>query len=542
MSKKSLVTSAAILAGAGFIVKILGAFFRIPLTNWIGADGMANYAPAYAIYSVLLVISTAGLPVATSKMVSERYAVGQYREAERVFKLSRFLMTALGVLGGLVVLFGAGPIAEHFIHIPGSALAMQATAPALIIVPIMSAYRGYFQGQQNMNPTAVSQIVEQIFRVGIGLSLGYYMINGTLFAEQYDPGARGAAGGCFGASAGAIFGLITVLLIYSANKKAIRKRIRKDQNKVRESSGHILKTITIIAIPITIGAALLPLMNSIDASIVNYRLLQTGWETETAKDLYGQLTSMADPIIGFPQVFMQAIIVSIVPMVSAAKRVNDHEGLNETIALGLRMTTMIAMPCAAGLLVLAQPALLLLYPLQEESAISATPCLQVLALGFIFLALVTTMTGILQGLTKQNWPVINLAIGIVIKIIVTWALVGIGSINIVGAAIGTLCAYLTAATLDYLCVRRFTGVRIPVKQTVVKPALSSIVMAVIVYGAYKLFMLAGHNSIATLAAIIVGACVYGVMVIKTKAITRDEVVAIKFGTKIAAIGDKLRLW
>ena len=125
-------------------MKILGAFFRIPLTNWIGADGMANYAPAYAIYSVLLVISTAGLPVATSKMVSERYAVGQYREAERVFRLSRLLMTALGVLGGLVVLFGAGPIAEHFIHIPGSALAMQATAPALIIVPIMSAYRGYF--------------------------------------------------------------------------------------------------------------------------------------------------------------------------------------------------------------------------------------------------------------------------------------------------------------------------------------------------------------------------------------------------------------
>lgn len=542
MSKKSLVTSAAVLAAAGLIVKVMGAFFRIPLTNWIGADGMANYAPAYAIYSVLLVISTAGLPVATSKMVSERYAVGQYREAERVFKLSRMLMTALGVMGGLIVFFGAGPIAEHFIHIPGSALAMQATAPALILVPIMSAYRGYFQGQQNMNPTAVSQIMEQLFRVGIGLSLGYYMINGTLFAAQYDPGAKGAAGGCFGATAGAVAGLITVLLIYSANKKAIRGRLKRDHTTERESSGHILKTITIIAIPITIGAALLPLMNSIDASVVNYRLLQTGWETEAAKDLYGQLTSMADPIIGFPQVFMQAIIVSIVPMVSAAKRVDDREGLNDTIALGFRMTTIIAMPCAAGLLVLAKPSLLLLYPLQVESAISATPCLQVLALGFIFLALVTTMTGILQGLTKQNWPVINLAIGIAIKIIITWILVGIQSINIVGAAIGTLCAYLTAATLDYLCVRRFTGVRIPVKQTVIKPAISAIVMAVIALGAYKLFMFAGHNSIATLGAIIVGACVYGIMIIKTKAVTRNEIASIKFGAKIVKIGDKLRLW
>ena len=542
MSKKSLVTSAAVLAVAGLIVKILGACFRIPLTNWIGADGMANYAPAYAIYSVLLVISTAGLPVATSKMVSERYAVGQYREAERVFRLSRLLMTALGVLGGLFLFFGATPIAEHYVHIPGSALAMQATAPALILVPIMSAYRGYFQGQQNMNPTAVSQIVEQLFRVGVGLSLGYYMINGTIFASQYDPGARGAAGGCFGASAGAAAGLITVLLIYSANKKAIMGRIRRDKTTARESSGQILKTITVIAIPITIGAALLPLMNSIDASIVNYRLLQTGWETEAAKDLYGQLTSMADPIIGFPQVFMQAIIVSIVPAVSAAKRIGDRKGLNATIALGFRMTTIIAMPCAAGLLVLAKPSLLLLYPLQVESAISATPCLQVLALGFIFLALVTTMTGILQGLTKQNWPVINLAIGIAIKIIITWCLVGIHSINIVGAAIGTFCAYLTAATLDYLCVRRFTGVRIQVKQTVIKPAIAAIIMAAIAAGAYRLFLFAGHNSIATVGAILVGACVYGILIIKMKAITRNEIVGIKFGTKIAAIGDKLRLW
>lgn len=541
MAKKSLVTSAAVLAAAGLIVKVLGAFFRIPLTNWIGAAGMANYAPAYAIYSVLLVISTAGLPVATSKMVSERYAVGQYREADRVFRLSRMLMIILGVLGTVVVIFGAGTIAE-IVHVPSSALAMQATAPALLIVPIMSAYRGYFQGQQNMNPTAVSQIMEQIFRVGIGLSLGYFMMNGSLFAEQYDSGARGAAGGCFGASAGAVAGLATVLLIYGMNRKSIHRRIRNDKTETRESSGSIIKTIVIIAIPITIGAALLPLMNTIDASVVNYRLLATGWEKTQAYDLYGQLTSMADPIIGFPQVFMQAIIVSIVPMVSAAKRIGDRKELNDTVSLGLRMTTIIAFPCTVGLFVLAKPALLLLYPLQVESAISATPCLRTLAIGFIFLALVTTMTGILQGLTKQNWPVINLAIGIAVKIIITWILVGIKSINIVGAAIGTLCAYLTAATLDFICVRRFTGVRVPVSVTVVRPAISALVMGVVVFGAYKLFMLTGHNSIATLLSICVGAAVYGLMIIKTKAITRDEIVSIKFGTKIAGICDRLRLW
>ncbi|MDD4200718.1 MAG: polysaccharide biosynthesis protein [Eubacteriales bacterium] len=541
MSKKSLVTSTAVLAAAGLIVKILGAFFRIPLTNWIGAVGMANYAPAYAIYSVLLVISTAGLPVATSKMVSERYAVGQFREADRVFRISKILMTTLGLMGAIVVIFGAGTIAE-MVHVPGSALAMQATAPALLVVPLMSAYRGYFQGQQNMNPTAVSQIMEQLFRVGIGLSLGYLMMNGSLFADQYDSGARGAAGGCFGASAGALAGLATVLVIFALNKKFIRARIRSDKTGVHEVSGKIIKTLIIIAIPITIGAALLPLMNAIDASVVMYRLQATGWETKAAEDLYGQLTSMADPIIGFPQVFMQAIIVSIVPMVSAANRLNDLRELRNTISLGLRMTTLIALPCTIGLLILAKPTLLLLYPFQVESAISATPCLRVLSIGFVFLGLVTTMTGVLQGMTKQNWPVVNLAIGIAVKIIVTWALVGIHDINIVGAAIGTLCAYLTAATLDYICVVRFSGARIPVKAAIVKPLTSSLVMGVFVFASYKLFMLTGHNSIATLLAICVGAVVYGIMIIKTKGINRDEMLGIKFGSKLVVICDKLRLW
>ncbi len=541
MAKKSLLTSAAILAGAGVIVKILGAFFRIPLTNWIGSAAMANYAPAYAIYSVLLVISTAGLPVATSKMVSERYALGQYREADRVFRISRTLMSLLGLASCLAVLFGASLIA-NIVHVPSSALAMQATAPALFFVPIMSAYRGYFQGQQNMNPTAVTQIVEQVFRVAVGLSLGYIMLHGSLFASQYDSGARGAAGGCFGASAGAIAGLAMILIIYGMNNKGLKKRIRRDKTDVYESTGKILKTIIVIAIPITIGAALLPLMNSIDASVVNYRLLATGWEKQTALDLYGQLTGMADPIIGFPQVFMQAIIVSIVPMISAANRVNDKGELNGTIALGLRMTTIVGFPCAVGLFVLAKPALMLLFPLQLESAVNATTCLRILALGFIFLSLVTTMTGILQGLTKQNWPVINLAIGIAVKIIITWTLVGVHSINIKGAAIGTLVAYFTAATLDYLCVKRFTGVKIPVSVTIIKPGISALVMGAFALATYKLFMIVGHNSLATLAAIIVGAMVYGIMIIKLKGVTRDEMLSIKHGNKLVRICDKLRMW
>ena len=542
MSKKSLVTSAAVLGAAGIIVKILGAFFRIPLTNWIGAEGMANYAPAYAVYSILLVISTAGLPVATSKMVAERCAVGQFREANRVFKKSLTLMTALGVFGALVVVIGAVPIANG-VKVPGAALALLATAPALVLVPIMSAYRGYFQGQQNMNPTAISQVVEQVFRVGVGLALAYYMIGAPLFAETYDSGARGAAGGTFGATAGAIGGLITMLIIFSRKKKDIYDKIAHDETTEYEATKSILKKIVILAVPITIGASLLPLMNTIDAAVVNRRLMATGWEMDMAHDLYGQITSMADPIVGFPQVLMQAIIVSIVPMVAAAKRLADTNDLHGTINLGIRMTTIIGLPCAFGLFALAQPALLLLYPLQKESAINATPCLQVLALGFIFLALTTMLTGVLQGLGKQMWPVINLAIGIAVKVIITWILVGVHALNIVGAAIGTLCAYLIASSLDYRCVKKFTGVTVPVKQTVTKPLICAVVMGIVVKILYiALMAVLGHNSIATLLAIAAGACIYGVLVIKTHTIRREELLGLSMGRKIVKICDKLHLW
>ena len=202
---------------------------------------MANYTPAYALYSFLLVVSTAGLPVAISKMVSERCAKGQFREAERVFRISRTLMMVLGVIGFLVLLIFGKHIAE-LIDIPGSALSMKATAIALLLVPVMSSYRGYFQGMQEMRPTAISEIAEQSFRVLFGLVLAYsLMANEYSIASGYTPEQRGAAGGCFGASAGAIGGLAVMLIVYLAAKKKIKRRIKRLRNgrhDTEEDRGH----------------------------------------------------------------------------------------------------------------------------------------------------------------------------------------------------------------------------------------------------------------------------------------------------------------
>lgn len=542
MTKKSLLKGAAIMAVAGIIVKVLGAFFRIPLANFIGSIGMANYAPAYSLYGFLLVISTTGLPVAISKMVSERYAVGQFREAERVFKISRMLMFILGVMGFLVLFFFGDVIAE-LINVPGSALSMKATSLALLLVPIMSSYRGYFQGMQEMRPTAISEVAEQLFRVCFGLILAYVLMGSQYEMLGYSAEQRGAAGGCFGASAGAMGGLSVMLIVYMISRKKIKHRIKRDRTSEHEPAGVILKKIAVIAIPITIGSCIMPVVNLIDSGIVMTRLLSSGWEETAAESLFGQLTGFASPIIQFPQVFMLAIVMSLVPMVSAASRVGDREGLHNNISLGLRMTTIISFPSAVGLFILAEPVLTLLYASQKASAAGAAPCLRIYAIGFIFLAIITTMTGALQGIGKQHIPVINLCIGVIVKFIVTWYLTSVPTVNVKGAAIGSAIAYFIAMALDLMAVKKYSGVRFRAGITVIKPMISSLVMGVIVFVLYKLtYNVFGSNTISTMISILAGIIVYGIMILKMKAVEREELMSISAGRKLAVICDKLRLW
>ncbi len=542
MSKKSLLKGAAVMAAAGFIVKLLGAVFRIPLANMIGSIGMANYYPAYSMYSFMLVFATAGLPVAISKMVSERYAVGQFREAERVFRLSRTLMMIIGVIG-FIVLFFCNELIADLINLPGSALAMRATSVALLLVPIMSSYRGYFQGMQEMRPTAMSEVAEQSFRVIFGLMMAYLMLQSQFEILGYTAEQRGAAGGSFGASAGSIGGLAVMLIVYMASRKKIKLRIRRDKTTEREPAGDILKKIAVIAVPITIGSAIMPIVNLIDAGIVQNRLLSSGWDATAAESLYGQLTGFASPVIQFPQVFMSAIVMSLVPMVSAANRLGNRKELHGHISLGMRMTTIIAFPAAVGMFALAEPILTLLYASQKASAIGAAPCLQIYSIGFVFLSIITTMTGALQGIGKQHLPVINLCIGVVVKCIITWTLTAIPYINVKGAAIGSAAAYLIAMTLDIIAIRKYSGVRFPLGLTIIKPLISALVMGAVVVLVYMgLNSLLGSNGTATLAAIFVGVIAYGLMVLRTKTIRREELLDVSFGRKLVSICDKLRLW
>ena len=520
---KTFVKGAVVLGIAGITIKVLGAAFRIPLTNIIGDSGMGYYQTAYPIYVLFLTIATAGIPTAISRMVAERNAVDQPYEAHRVFKLSFMLLLTVGLASSSLLFFGAERITA-FIKEPEAVYAMKAIAPALFFVPLMASFRGYFQGRQNMTPTAVSQVIEQLFRVAVGLGLAVYLLpKGLQFS---------AAGASFGATAGGIFGLAGILILYLFRKKEIAADLEGADRTPVESVGTILLGLLVIAVPITIGASIMPIINAIDTAIVKSRLVEIGYDSALARGLYGQLTGMAAPLINFPQVLTQAVAMSLVPVVASAYRRKEIGFMQRNIALGLRFALLLSIPCAMGMTVLAGPIMLLLYPLQKESAANAASCLAILAVGIVFLATVQTLTGVLQGVGKQLIPLRTFFLRALVMRLLTFALSGSPSVNVRGAARGTVAAYLVAAALNLFAVRKYTETKIDGRLTFLKPLVSASVMGVVVLLLHRMSVGVLGNAVATLLAIVVGAAVYGYMILATHAVTMEEIGMIPRGDRL----------
>lgn len=521
---------ATILAVAGIISKIFGAFFRIPLTNLIGAEGMSYYGVAYPVYSFFLILATAGIPVAISRMVSERIALGDYRNAHKTYKVSFLLMFVIGAVSFAVCFFFAGEIATRMGN-PGAKASLMAIAPALLLAPIVSSYRGYFQGQQNMMPTGLSQVAEQILRVVVGLVLAFALVKQSL--------ELASAGATFGASIGLVASLLVLGVIYFMGR-ARRSELIRACNTEEENTGSLIKTLLRISVPITIGSTIMPLMMIIDSMIIMNRLQATGWSYSESKTLYGLISGFCDPLIGFPGVFIDAICISLMPAVTAAFTLKLKDDLDRSIQSSFKLMMVVAFPCAMGLIVLAEPILTMLYPMQLESAIMAVPNLQILSLSVITLSMMRVLSSALQGIGKMVLPVFNLFIGSIVKVTVSYALVGIPSLNINGAAIGSVSAYLVAGILNYLAVRKYAGTKINLAKSFVGPMVSTLIMGAATFGAYKLFfMLLGRNSVATLASIIVAVAVYFIAIFITRTMDRDDVLKMPKGELIVKLTDRI---
>ncbi|MDR3072061.1 MAG: polysaccharide biosynthesis protein [Clostridiales Family XIII bacterium] len=535
-TQKTFMAGAMILAVAGVLSKVLGAIFRIPLTNFIGAEGMGYYQAAYPVYTLILIVSQAGFPVAISRLVSERVVVGDYYGAHRVYRVSLTVMAIVGTFFTLLLWFLAEPLTRYLEDLNGAVHAMRAIAPAIFFVTIMSAQLGYFQGLRNMRPSAVIQVVEQLFRVGIGLLLAYLLLSkGKDYA---------AAGATFGATAGGIAGFLVVMLIYIAFRRTRGFDARLEASHIRfqdqqQSVKTILSRLFAITIPITIGASIMPIMYNLDLVIVANRLSAAGWNPEDVRSMYGQLTAMAGSVVNLPFVLTEAMAISIVPTVVAAWKMRDTRFLHRNVTLSIQVTSIIAMPCMIGMMALAKPIMLLLYPTQKEDAIAAAPSFFILAIGILFLGLNTSLTAVLQGVGRQGVPVRNMFIGALFKALFTFVLTGIPALNIRGAAAGTVIAYLIAAVLNTLAVKKYTRARIEWSKSILRPFISALVMGGLAYLSHKLLLGILGNSLSTLVGVALGGICYVVMLFVTKAVTEEELAGFPKGKTLVKMYRKV---
>lgn len=527
----SFVKQAAILAFAGLFARLLGFLYRLPLTNMIGDEGNGIYSAGYYIYTFFLVMSSSGLPVAISKMVSERYALKQYKSAHRVFKVSLIVATVAGTIGMFVMLFGASWF-TMIIKSPGSYYAILTLTPTILIVAVMAVFRGYFQGMNTTIPTAVSQVIEQIFHAVFSIFLAYIFVKTSVEA-----GAAGATAGC---GIGALAGLIFIVFVYYITKPRINKKLRRDKSEVKgESDKKIALELIKIAIPIITGTAIFSMTNLIDMQMVMGRLTYKGAYTiKQATELYGQLTGKYVTLTTLPVSISTAFATAILPTIATSVVLKDKEGLNRKINTTLRITMLISIPAAIGIGVLGDQILLLLFPKYSGGGI----LLKVGAISIIFLALSQIVTGILQGVGKVYVPAVNALIGAVVKIPLNYILISIPSINVVGAVISTIVCYMIASILNLIALVKYTEVIPDFKSILVKPLISSAIMALACYVFYNfLNMFLNNNSISTIVSIIVSMLVYMLFMVLIKGVDKNDLQLVPLGGKVIKFLSKRNL-
>lgn len=529
----TFIKNAAILSVAGIFVRALGAVYRIPLARYAGDEITGLYQMAYPIYSMLLAVSITGPPIAIAKMIAERVAKQRYRAAQKVFQISLLLLGVVGLLSTVILMLASPALVQNVLGDERALGSLLAMAPAIFFIALVSGMRGYFQGLQLMVPYALSQMVEQIVRVGVSLGLGLYLLSLGYLPDKV------AAGISSGVTFGGLASLLALVFFYSKLKPYLEKKWQRERY-VGESGRAIVREFAALAIPITIGGVVLPLMQLIDAAVVPRRLLAAGFTQSEATGLYGNLSGMATPLINLPQMFTVALVASLIPSIAEAISLGQRRLVQHRASLTLKLAMLINLPAAVGLSVLATPISTMLYGEQNGAAVGYP--LSVLAYVVAFLALQQTTTGILQGLGRTHIPVINLFLGALTKLGATYFLTAIPSLNIRGSALSTVIGFAVSSTLNYRAMRRISGVQVSIGQVFVRPSLAAAGMGVVAVYSYRWLAGMFANTVATLLAVFIAALFYGVLILLTGSLTVSEVAALpKIGPRLSQILLKLHL-
>lgn len=540
MSKRknnNFLVQGSILAMAGLVSRIIGLLYRIPMTNIIGDEGMGVYSTAYSIYSILLLISSYSLPLAVSKMVSAAIGAKQYRNAKRVFTCAMLFGTSVSTVAALVMYFGAEFFSYELMHMPEAVYAMQALAPAVLIMGILGVLRGYFQGRSTMIPTAISQLLEQVLHVAVSLLAGYHLYArgaardslGNYYATSY-----GAAGATLGTSAGALAAMLFCLLLYLMFRPLEARQCRRDRARQPESYGRLLKTVIITIVPILISATVYQLIVTVDQAIY------AAYIGEDYRSIWGVYANKYTLLYNVPIAIASALSASTIPAISGAMAGRNMAEVRSRITAAVRFSLLISIPSAVGLAVLAEPCMNLLFS-SDTNALAARMMLYGSS-AVVFFSLSTITNGILQG-TGHFWipirnAVISLALHVPLLALFLWVL----ELDIMGVVLGNLLFPLFICLLNDRSLRRLLHYRRELVKTFFMPLLASGVMGALAYASYTgLRLLSLGNAVSLGASILLAILVYLVILLLSGTVDEVELASLPKGRSLAALARRLHL-
>ncbi|MFI3207343.1 MAG: polysaccharide biosynthesis protein [Clostridia bacterium] len=523
--KQGFMKGAAILSVTTFLVKLLGLAFSVPIANIVSTEGMSYFYTAYDIFIIFLLLSTSGIPVAVSRMVSTSFAQGEKANAEKIHKVTMYIYIVVGALGTLVMFFFAEQTAALMGN-PSAKYCVMALAPTTFFISITSTYRGYFQGRSNMTPTGVSQAIEAVAKVFIGIGLAVIVLDVT-GSDEY-----AAAAAIIGVTVSSLFAMLYLMICkWRQNKKD--KLVYKENQRATRGTRSIVSELVKFSVPIIAGSCFLSVLDTIDMALVMQRLQEAvGFSAEEASWCRGVL-GHARKFFDLPGSFVIPISTSLLPVLSVAVIKNRTKDVTRLANSSMKVTMLISTPAAIGMIVFSKPICDLLLYSNPDAAARTAELLSAMSIAIIFITLIFTTRAIMNSFAKTYIPIRNLIIGGFVKLIMTYILVGIPEINVMGSSISTATAYALIVFLNIRAMKKLVPNSNGFFKTIYRPMLSSICMAVFSYGFYYVLTMFVSTKIAIIPTIFVAIALYAVFALVFKAIDYEDVSILPKGKKIA---------
>lgn len=536
----SFMKNVLMLMVAQVLIKILGFVYRLVIINIEGFGDVGNgyYSTGYQIYSLLLTLSSVGIPTVISKLVAERVAIGDHKGAHRIFKVALKTFTCIGIVMSLGLFFGAETIAKYIINVEGVKYTLMVLAPAIMFVAAASVIRGYFAGLGTMKPTSVTQTLEQFLNCLLTITFVYATVGQDT--------AIMAAAGNLSSTVAIIIAFIYIINVYRKKRVEILEDCENQTVETEnKTTKQILKIIFAVAIPMTVGSLVAELNGTIDTITVSNCIQKAFAGLEGGKaalelkamELSGMI-SKVETIIRLPLAINAAFCTALVPAIASSMAKKDSKTATKRLSFSFFSTIIIIAPCAVGLITLADPILKTIYPNSSQGA----GLLALMAISMTFVALCYVINGGLYGLGKTHIPAIALAIGALTKVVLNIILVSNPKINIYGSPISSIVCQAINFTICTMCLRKYIKLDITFKKNIMKPVFSALVMGIVAYGLHSFLEGLIGNSKATIMAILIGAITYVLMIVFTKTLSKEEIHMIPFGTKIYKVLVKLKIY